>query len=126
VAKEGRLRMKESSSVDFRDAVRQIDDGHPILVWRYFSRERDAFHHMFAADYATDSSKVLPDPRKEKTDRTQWPTEATGGHASLITGYNKARNEVLFTESWGEGNRHRRMRQEEMAATAYALFTFGP
>ena len=125
-AKEGRLRMKQVSSFEFRSVMRQIDEGHPILVWRYFTRERDAFHHKFAAEYAADPSKQLPDPRKDKAERGRWATQAGGGHASLITGYNKAREEVLFTESWGEGNRNRRMRQEEMAAIAYVLFTFTP
>lgn len=125
-AKEGRMRMKKQDSFDFREAVREVDKGHPILVWRYFSRERDEFHHKFAADFAKDASLKLPDPKKDKVDRAAWPNESTGGHASLITGYNKERDEVLFTESWGEGNRHRRMRAEEMAATAYVLFYFEP
>lgn len=126
-AREGRMRMKTVENFDYRAAMREIDKGHPILVWRWFSRERDEFHHDFAEKFAAQGTAlVLPDPRKDKADRSSWPTRETGGHASLITGYNKGRDEVLFTESWGEGNRHRRMRQEEMAATAYVLFTFEP
>lgn len=125
-AKEGRMRMKQQRTFDLREAMREVDKGHPILVWRYFSRERDAFHHKFAIDYAKDITLKLPDPKKDKSDAASWPDRSTGGHASLITGYNKGRDEVLFTESWGEGNRHRRMRVEEMAATAYVLFYFEP
>jgi hypothetical protein len=125
-AKEGRMRMKQLETFDFLEAAREMDKGHPILVWRYFSRERDDVHHKFAADHAKNSSLNLPDPKKDKVDRASWPNESNGAHASLITGYNKGRNEVLFTESWGEANRHRRMRAEEMAATAYLVFYFDP
>jgi hypothetical protein len=125
-AKEGRMRMKEERDFDFREVIREIDKGHPILVWRYFSRERDEFHHQFAADHLKNPTKTLPDPKKDKGEKALWPSASNGGHASLITGYNKARNEVLFTESWGEGNRHRRMLAEEMAASAYVMFFFEP
>jgi hypothetical protein len=47
-------------------------------------------------------------------------------HASVITGVNKKRDEVIFTESWGENNRNRRMRAEEMEATAYVTFLLEP
>jgi hypothetical protein len=126
MAKEGRMRMKQQAQFDFRDAMREVDKGHPILVWRWFSRERDEFHRKFAADFVGNGALNLPDPKRDKADSTSWPDDSTGGHASLITGYNKGRNEVLFTESWGEGNRHRRMRTEEMASTVYVLFTFEP
>ena len=125
-AKEGRMRMKQQDTFNMRDAMREIDKGHPILVWRWFSRERDAFHHKFAKDHEKNPSLTLPDPKKDKADRAMWPSSNTGGHASLITGYNKERDEVLFTESWGEGNRHRRMRVEEMEAAVYVAFYFEP
>jgi hypothetical protein len=44
---------------------------------------------------------------------------------SVITGYNEKRDEILFTESWGERYRQRRMRIEEMEKTADSLFFFG-
>lgn len=70
-------------------------------------------------------AEELPHPRKDKEDRDLWPTLDSGGHASLITGYNKERGE-LFTESWGENNRNRRMKAEEREATAYVVFEFQP
>jgi hypothetical protein len=125
-AKAARLRMVQQEKFDFRDAMRTVSKGRPLLVWRYFSRERDEFHSKFAARLAEDPAAELPDPRKEKADRAQWPTADTGGHASLITGYNEKRDEVIFTESWGENNRNRRMKAEEMEATAYVVFEFQP
>ncbi len=42
----------------------------------------------------------------------------------MITGYNAERGEVIFLESWGEHTRGRRMRTEELEATAYMVFYF--
>jgi len=125
-AKEAKLRFTEIRNLPYRDIVRMVEKGKPILVWRNFSRERDEFHSNFARRVAADPTAELPDPRKDKDDRAQWPTVKMGGHASLITGINKKRNEVLFTESWGENNRNRRMRAEEMEATTYIAFLFEP
>jgi hypothetical protein len=44
---------------------------------------------------------------------------------SVITGYNETRGEILFTESWGERYRQRRMSIGEMEKTADSLFFFG-
>lgn len=125
-AKEAKLRLIEKSQFDFRDAMRRLSDGRPLLVWRYFSRERDAFHNDFKARRQADPSLVLPDPKKDRDEKSKWPVFEHGGHASVITGFNKERNEVLFTESWGEETRHRRMRAEEMEATCYVMFEFEP
>ena len=123
-AKAAKLRMVRQDKFDFRDAMRAVSKGKPLLVWRYFSRERDDFHSKFAARLVRNPTEELPNPRKDKEERDLWPTFDSGGHASLITGYNKERGEVLFTESWGENNRNRRMKAEEMQATAYVVFEF--
>ncbi len=125
-AKEAKLRMIEKEKFDFRHAMRRVSEGKPILVWRYFSRERDALHTEFKALHQNDSSQTLPDPRKDRAEKAAWPVFENGGHASVVTGFNRERNEVLFTESWGEETRHRRMRAEEMEATCYVLFEFEP
>jgi hypothetical protein len=125
-AKEAKLRMKQKDEFDFRDAMREVEKGKPLLVWRWFDRERDEFHSEFAKKFAGDAAALLPDPRKDKEDQKKWASSATGGHASLVTGFNKARGEVLFTESWGEETRNRRMRAEEMEAAVYVLFEFEP
>jgi len=65
-------------------------------------------------------------PKPDKKDKAAWPTRDDGGHASLVTGYNPDRGEVLFTESWLNDYRHRRMRTEEMEGTTYVIFYFNP
>ena len=43
-------------------------------------------------------------------------------HASVINGYHSARREVIFSESWAEAARNRRMRVEEMEGTCYLAY----
>jgi hypothetical protein len=76
-------------------------------------------HSAFAIAFKSDSTLIMPIPANLAT--LQW-----SGHASIINGYNKARDEVIFTESWGENMRNRRMRFEELQATASKLFYFEP
>ena len=124
-AAEAKARVQELTNLDFRRTQDLIKRGVPVLVWRGFSRERDEVHTQFAQEYRGNPAAELPEPKPKE--RKNWPSVwVTGGHASLITGFNKERGEVLFTESWGEGARNRRMRAEEMEATAYRLFVFEP
>lgn len=125
-AKEAKLKMAQNERFNFRDAMRSLSEGKPILVWRFFSRERDALHTDFKAKHQTDPTQLLPDPKKSRDEKASWPVFANGGHASVVTGFNKDRNEVLFTESWGEETRHRRMRAEELETTCYVQFEFEP
>ncbi len=125
-AKEAKLRYTEKDTVRFKEVQRLIDKGRPLLVWRWFSRERDEVHRQFKKLHAQDPKAELPNPKTVRSEKGGWPTRATGGHASLVTGYNKERGEIIFSESWGEENRDRRMREEELEATAYAVFVFEP
>jgi len=43
-------------------------------------------------------------------------------HASIVNGYNAQRREVIFTESWSELARNRRMRFEELERTSYLAY----
>jgi hypothetical protein len=127
-AQEAKLKLTAKQRFSFRQVRKAIDRGEPVLVGRAFSRERDAFHRQFALRYAQDPTLALPDPRSKegRADRKQWPDDRDGpGHMSVITGYNEKRDEILFTESWGERYRQRRMRIEEMEKTADSLFFFG-
>jgi hypothetical protein len=40
----------------------------------------------------------------------------------VVNGYNAVRREVIFTESWGESARNRRMRIEELEGTSYLAY----
>ena len=65
-------------------------------------------------------------PRPDLSTRDSWPDDEAPLHASVIVGYNPKRREVLFVESWAGMNIPRRMREEEMTATAYLTFYFKP
>ncbi|MEM7145678.1 MAG: C39 family peptidase [Verrucomicrobiota bacterium] len=118
---EADSRLSRSTSFDFDSARKTIDAGLPVIVWRKFTFERNYVHETFPKRFANDPAATLPEP--DESDRATWPNDQTGGnHASLITGYNSDRREVIFTESWGEFARDRRMRIEEMEGTAYYAF----
>lgn len=119
---EAGLRLSRSTKFDFRKAQTVLDAGLPVIVWRRWTKERDYVHTTFAFRYAKDPSEVLP--KADMNDRATWPDKDAYAHASVITGYNAKRGEVIFTESWGEAARDRRMRFEEMEGTAY--YTFYP
>ena len=91
-----------------------------MLVWRRFDSGRDRLHSAFARRYEGDPKATLP--AVTEAEKSTWPITEGYKHASLITGFNEERGEIIFTESWGEHARNRRMRIEEMAATSYLSF----
>ena len=125
-AREARVRLMQTERVDAKAIQKRLQKGQPVIVWRWFSEERDQFHTEFARRFRLDPSALLPDPRRERADRRRWPKTSEYGHASLITGFNPQREEFIFSESWGEECRNRRMRIEELEATAFQLFFFEP
>ena len=120
--KEADMKLSRSTKFDFRKVQATLDLGLPVIVWRRWAKERDYVHTTFAARYARDPTSVLP--KADMNDRATWPDKKAYSHASVITGYNAKRGEVIFTESWGEAARNRRMRYEEMEGTVY--YTFYP
>lgn len=79
---------------------RYIDEGRPV-VWGLYST--DGFNQL---------SNARTRERADVTDWVAWKkTSATAGkdfgggrsgaHACLIIGYNRATNELAFTDSWG-------------------------
>ena len=126
VAREAKLRVLKTRSLTLRHVEKAILRGQPVIVFRAFSRERDAFHSDFATDYAMDPKLELPHAKEGRQDKKNWPRRGMMGHASLITGLNTKRDEILFTESWGEVFRNRRMSVAEMEATGTTFFFFTP
>ena len=56
-----------------------------------------------------------------------WPKrekKSLPSHGSVITGINPGRSEVIYAEPWGAESHGRRMRIEELEASAYAVFYF--
>jgi hypothetical protein len=113
----GALRLERAQKFDFTRAQTAVDAGMPVLVFRHWAKERDFIHTTFARRFATDPAAMLP--KADMNDRKLWPVRGGFAHASIVNGYNQARGEVIFTESWGEHVRNRRMRAEEMVGTSY-------
>lgn len=123
------LGMNVSVSPGFKLARLQgaIEEGLPVIVWRRVSVEREQAHAAYEEEKLVRPDLPVPDlttaeleslPRKDE--------KGSPSHASVITGYHEERGEVIYTEPWGEGTRDRRMKVEEMEATAYAVFYFKP
>ena len=125
VAEELCMRLTPSSKFDPRRVQRSIDAGIPVVVWRRVTKDREAAHNLFAKRLAANSDAHLPEPTSGQ--RAAWPErkkQSIPSHGSVVTGFNAEHSEVIFTEPWGETARDRRMRVEEMEATAYAVFYF--
>ena len=114
------LRMSRGTRFDFDKVQDCIAAGLPVIVWRRWTQDRDYLHTMFARKLSQDPTATLPEP--DANDRESWPADRAYNHASVITGFNRDRGEVIFSESWTEQFRNRRMRFEEMEGTAYYTF----
>ncbi len=125
VAEELGMKLRTSSRFDFDRARKAVEQGLPLIVWRRVSLEREAALNEFSTRMAADENARLPEwtkalaatlPEREK--------KGSPSHASVIEGVNPDLGEVIFSEPWGEHAHGRRMRAEEMEATAYAVFYF--
>ena len=121
-ASEARLKLSRETKFDYRKARSLLRDGLPVVVWRKFDYKRNALHNRVARSYLRDSSVTLPEP--DAKERATWPGKKHPVHASVIVGFNDERKEVLFLESWAGFTEPRRMRYEEMEATATWVFYF--
>ena len=121
-AQEAKVRSSRSGKFDFERAQRSLEAGFPVLVWRKYDAARDDLHTDFAKLYRRAPEAILP--VVDDAERATWPGEDAPNHASVVTGYNAERGEVIFVESWGEHTRGRRMRFEELEATSYMAFYF--
>jgi hypothetical protein len=119
-AAEAGFRLSRATRYDHEKVIASIDAGLPAIVWRRWTPDRDFLHTTFLKKLTADPEVRLPEP--DAADRETWPAKAAYNHASVITGYNTERKEVIFSESWSETVRNRRMRPEEMEATAYYTF----
>ncbi len=116
-AEESDAVVQRGGKFDLRRAKTYLEKGFPIVVWRRYSEERDRLHRAAA--------RGEPLPTIGDDDRSTWPTSKEApGHASVVTGFNADTGEVIFSESWGEHARDKRMRAEELEATSYAVFYF--
>lgn len=125
VASELGMRVSIAPRFNAARVQRSIESGIPVIVWRRVSRERESVHTRNQRALLEDPLLSLDSPSRE--DFQNYPERDVKGspsHASVITGINPKRNEVIFSEPWGPSTRNRRMRVEEMEATGYAFFFF--
>jgi hypothetical protein len=52
--------------------------------------------------------------------------QSGGGHMRLIIGYNSAKNEIIFSDSWGAGHEMKRMAAPDAAAATMGLYLLQP
>lgn len=110
---------------DSDKVIRSLEAGLPVIVWRRVSMEREKVHRQFAA--ARRQDPALAPPALTPEELAKLPERDERGqpsHASVVTGFSPATNSVIYAEPWGEDTRDRRMRVEEMEATAYAVVFF--
>jgi hypothetical protein len=122
IAKEAGMKAQRSPKFDLAAMKRSLDSGMPLVVFRRWAKERDFIHSTYSAQIARGMAAELPQPGTE--DRKSWPKKDAPAHASIINGYRDDKREVIFTESWGQQARNRRMRYEEMEATSYYAVYF--
>jgi hypothetical protein len=114
------VHLPKTTKFEFAKARASLDAGLPVVVFRRWSQERDYLHTAFAQNFAANPALELPKP--DLNDRKLWPAREGFAHASVVDGYNERRREVIFTESWGEHARNRRMRIEELEGTSYLAY----
>jgi len=125
VGEELGMRTSFVPTFDRNKVLASLEDGLPVIVWRRVSLEREKAHRQFAAARRKDPSLAPPELTAEEL--AKLPDRKERGlpsHASVVTGYSPATNTVIYAEPWGEDTRDRRMRVEEMEATAYAVVFF--
>ncbi len=122
VAQEAGVKAQRSPKFDAAKMKLSIDQGMPVVVFRWWSEERDYIHSAYSARIAHGEKAELPLASME--DHKSWPKKSPFTHASIVNGYRADKREVIFTESWGEHARNRRMRAEEMEGTSYYAVYF--
>ncbi|MCB1079189.1 MAG: hypothetical protein KDM64_15320, partial [Verrucomicrobiae bacterium] len=75
------------------------------------------------------TAPALPIPALTAPEIARLPERTKKGspsHASVIHGIDPAAGTIAYLEPWGGESLERHMRIEEMAATTYAVFYYGP
>jgi hypothetical protein len=127
-----RPRVVYSGGMQAEKLRRLIDRGIPVIVWRFIEQGgRMGIHYKAAhADPLEPPAPLEP---------LKWPKPPTTRdaadpnkpivefHASIVSGYNKTRDEVLVSESWGlDRVNGERMRTDELLATTTNFFWWEP
>lgn len=62
----------------------------------------------------------------EKPEDPQLARQTRGGHMRLVIGYNLAKNQVIFTDSWGAGHELKRMNLLDAYDVTMGLYSMAP
>ncbi|MDB6004756.1 MAG: hypothetical protein JWR15_1743 [Prosthecobacter sp.] len=122
VAQEAGVKAQRSPKFDAAKMKQSIDQGMPVVVFRWWAEERDYIHSVYSARIARGEKAELPLANME--DHKSWPKRGAPAHSSIVNGYRADKREAIFTESWGEQARNRRMRVEELEGTSYYAVYF--
>lgn len=125
VASELDMHVSIAPKLDRSRFERSIRAGLPVIVWRRVSTGREDFHARIAQD--SRKGKIVALPTLSPEDLALLPDRRAKGspsHASVLTGWSADGEEIFYLEPWGELGEGRRMRWEELEATAYAVFHF--
>jgi hypothetical protein len=122
VAREAGMHALRSTTFENAKMRTSIDQGLPVVVFRHWAEQRDYIHSVYSARIAKGEKAELPVAGTD--DRKSWPDKKAPGHASIVNGYRADKREAIFTESWGEHARNKRMRFEEMEGTSYYAIYF--
>lgn len=126
VGEELELDFSHSARFDARRADHVLREGFPVIVWRRVSMEREKAHAAQAVSFAS-SPELAAVPALDSKTLSELPDRKKSGspsHASVIIGIDEEAGTVIYLEPWGAEAGVRRMRIEELEATAYASFYY--
>lgn len=133
IGKEAKVRFKmvevEDNNFDLLEIQHWIDRGQPVAFSRVWTELRHNYHVEFAQKLAADPTAELP-LAKDDAEKAKWPSYKDPDYYScegVIVGYNKKRGELIFSHpGWGPEDENLRMREEEVAVSALAIYYFPP
>lgn len=123
ISQEAKVKLQMEPRATLAVVKREIDKGQPLLVTRYYTTERDAFHTKYAGDFRKARDKKFPQPEELRSAKLFPSKFRHGTLSSVIVGYNEEREEILFLNGISEdGAGEKRMSAKELTATTQQLY----
>lgn len=121
---QSRLVRGDSAILSEQKIWEVISRGIPIVVWRGFTDARREEHLLANRKPLAPPDSAFGNERKKWL---KWNTPGASGHASIITGVNTRRHEVLLSESWGKDTiNNERVGIQEILYSAYLVAWWEP
>jgi len=106
-------------------AGERLSQGEPFIVLRYFDRQRDFQISSYTEAVAGDAT--IPPMKITRKELMYFQRMKMGmGHASIVVGFNKERDEFLLSESWNVYSALKRFQAKELEETCYGVLIFHP